>query len=235
MSKTIFFFVKIFDDKKYATDFIKGNLFSNRLSFFRNLEESQDANRGDKNEGVVGLFQPEQVNLEINGRILNDLAGPISIKMNWHDNLNIFCIYAAHSGNFQSLSTENFDEFKKQLEIPEECLNLGKYAVVVTNVSQFIERVQLAVEKNNYGLRADLVEYYNPETFNGSFNEHEAIFKKRDEYKHQKEYRFAFDSGVTGNDSLVVEIGDISDITMLCDVSEVNVKLEMKLPSGISA
>lgn len=230
MSKTIFFFVKIFDDKNYALDFMNGKMFSNRLSYFRNLEESQSANRGDKNEGLVSLFQPEQVNVEINGRLLTDLAGPISIKMNWHDNLNVFCIYAAHSGDFESLNTENFNEFKKQLEIPEECLKLGKYAVIITSVSKFIERVQLATDKYDFGLQADLVEYYDPVTFHGSFNENEAVFKKRDEYSHQKEYRFAFDCGVTGEDPLVVEIGDISDITMLCDASDVNVKLEMKLP-----
>jgi hypothetical protein len=235
MSKTIFFFVKIFDEKKYAMDFIKGKLFSNRLSYFRNLEESQGANRGDKNEGVVSLFQPDKVNIVINDRVISDLSGPISIKMNWHDNLNVFCIYAAHSGSFDSLTEKNFNAFKKQLEIPEDCLNLGKYAVVVTSVSQFIERVQSAVEKYDYGLHGDLVEYYDPNSFNGTFDQNEAIFKKRNEYKHQKEYRFAFDRGVVGEDPLTLDIGDISDITMLCDVTDVNVKLEMSLPSSESA
>lgn len=96
MSRTIFFFVKVFDKEEYAEDFIKGKLFSNRLSFFRKYEENESANRGDKHEGVVGWHQPDQIRLEINGRIITDLAGPVMTQMNWHDHLNVFCIYAAH-------------------------------------------------------------------------------------------------------------------------------------------
>ena len=230
MKKTIFFLVKIFNDEKYAKDFRNGKLFANRLSYFRNLEEDQDSNRGDMHEGVVSWLQPDQVKLEINGRTLTDLAGPVSVKMNWHDHLNVFCIYAAHSGEFESLSHESLADFKTQLEIPESCLNLGKYAVVVTNFTQFIERVKIATAKNNYGLNACLVDYYNPDTFNGTFSEEEAVFKKRNEYSHQKEYRFAFDTGVTGKEALVLDIGDISDITTQCNVADVNKLLEIKLP-----
>jgi hypothetical protein len=230
MKKTIFFLVKIFDDEKYARDFRSGKLFANKLSYFRNLEEDQNSNRGDMHEGVVSWYQPDQIKLEINGRTLTDLAGPVSVKMNWHDHLNIFCIYAAHSGEFDHLSHENLADFKKQLEIPEDCLNLGKHAVVVTNFTQFMDRVKAATRKNNYGLNASLVDYYNPDTFSGTFSEEEAVFKKRNEYSHQKEYRFAFDIGVTGKEPLFLDIGDISDITTQCNVAGINKLLEIKLP-----
>lgn len=230
MKKTIFFLVKIFDDEQYASDFRSGKLFANRISYFRHLEEEEESNRGDIHDGVVSWFQPDQIKLEINGITLTDLAGPVSVKMNWHDHLNIFCIYAAHSGEYKNLSHENLGDFKKQLEIPGDCLKLGKYAVVVTNVTQFFERVKAATEKNNYGLNARLVDYYNPDTFSGTFGEEEAVFNKRNEYRHQKEYRFAFDTGVTGTKPLLLDIGDISDITMLCNVADVNSLLEIKLP-----
>lgn len=229
MSSTIFFFVKVFDKKEYAEDFIKGKLYSNRLSFFRKYEEENSANRGDKHEGVVGWYQPDQIRLEINGRIITDLSGPVMTQMNWHDNLNVFCIYAGHSGEFDDISEETIEDFKKQISIPEECENLGEYAVIVTNVTKFIERVKAAVSYNNYGLNAGLVEYYDPISFNGSFSDIESIFRKRDEYKHQKEYRFSFDTGVAGNDPLILNIGDISDITMQCKVSDINAQLEVKL------
>ena len=138
MSRTIFFFVKVFDKKEYAEDFIKGKLFSNRLSFFRKYEEDESANRGDKHEGVVGWHQSDQIRLKINGRVITDLAGPVMTQMNWHDHLNVFCIYAAHSGEFEEISEETIDDFKKQISIPEECKNLGEYAVIVTNVTKFI-------------------------------------------------------------------------------------------------
>ena len=230
MNKTIFFLIKIFDDEKYANDFVGGKLFANRLSYFRRLEEEQDSNRGDIHEGVVSWLQPDQLKLEVNGRTITDLAGPVSVKMNRHDHLNIFCIYAAHSGEFDNLTSDNLSFFKKQLEIPEDCLNLGKYAVVVTNFTQFIERVRSATKKNNYGLSARLVDYYDPDSFSGTFVEEEAVFKKRIEYSHQKEYRFAFDTSITGTAPLLLEIGDISDITMRCNVADVNSLLEVKFP-----
>lgn len=230
--KIIYFLVKIFDDEKYAREFRSGQLFSSRLSYFRNLEEAQDSNRGDMHEGVVSWLQPDQIKLEINGRIISQLTKPVSVKMNWHDHLNVFCIYAAHNGGFDRLSQENLTAFKKQLEIPEDCLKLGKYAVVVTSFKQFIERVKAATEKNNYGLNSGLVDYYNPDTFSGTFNDEEAVFKKRNEYSHQKEYRFAFDTGVTGKEPLLLDIGDISDITMQCDVADINKLIEITLPIG---
>ncbi|MEG0010305.1 MAG: hypothetical protein RR721_17030 [Aeromonas sp.] len=229
MSKTIFFLVKIFDNKKYAQDFVDGKLFANRLSYFRRLEEHDKANRGDKYEGVVSWIQPEEASLVINGRSITELAGPVSVQMNWHDDLNVFCIYAAHSGSFNYLSHENIDEFRKQLEIPEDCLKLGGYAAVVTNFTQFFERIQNAVIENDYGMNAGLVDYYDPNEFSGSFSETEAIFKKRSEFSHQKEYRFAFDTGASGETPLALDIGDISDIVTLCDAGKVNKILEIRL------
>lgn len=92
--------------------------------------------------------------------------------------------------------------------------------------------MKAATEKNNYGLNSGLVDYYNPDTFSGTFNDEEAVFKKRNEYSHQKEYRFAFDTGVTGKEPLLLDIGDISDITMQCDVADINKLIEITLPIG---
>jgi hypothetical protein len=231
VSKTIFFFVKVFDRQEYAEDFVKGNLFANRLSFFRKYEEEGAGNRGDKHEGVVSWHQPDQIRLEINGRLITGLAGPVMTQMHWHDHLNVFCIYAAHSGEFEEVSEETLDAFKEQIAIPNDCQKLGKYAVIVSSASEFIKRIRTAVSANNYGLNAGLVEYYDPTDFHGSFSEIESIFRKRDEYKHQKEYRFAFDTGIEGDNPLILNIGDISDITMQCEVSDVTRYLKIKLPS----
>lgn len=228
----IIFFAKIFEREEYAKDFIKGNLYSNRLSFFRGYEEEQSANRGDKYEGVVSWYQPDRIQLEINRISITDLADPVMVQMNWHDHLNVFCIYAAHTGEFETVSEETLKDFKKQLAIPEDCQNLGKYAVIVTNVSKFIERVKTAVLYKKYGLNAGLVKYYDPTSFNGSFSEKESIFRKRDEFSHQKEYRFIFNTNIPGNDPLILNIGDISDITVQLNTSEINKLLEIKLPKN---
>jgi hypothetical protein len=136
---------------------------------------------------------------------------------------------------YHNLKYKNQVRNDGQISIPDDCKKLGEYAVIVTNVNKFIERVKAAVSSNNYGLNAGLVEYYDPTIFNGFFSEVESIFRKRDEYKHQKEYRFSFDTGIAGNDLLILNIGDISDITMQCKVFDINTKLEVKLSSNQNA
>lgn len=101
--------------------------------------------------------------------------------------------------------------------------------MVVTQYMTFIDRVSNAVRSNNYGLSAHLVDYYDPNTFTGSFSEVDAVFKKRNEFSHQKEFRFAFDTGVSGDNPLILDIGDITDITTLCNVEELNELLTVSL------
>ena len=50
--RTIFFFVKVFENTKYMEDFLDGKLFMNTLAYFRTVEDNEDANRGDKYEAV---------------------------------------------------------------------------------------------------------------------------------------------------------------------------------------
>lgn len=229
MPKTIFFLVKIFSEEKYASDFMRGTLYSNRLSFFRKLEEDQESNRGDRFEGVVGWHQPDDIVLRINGHIIEGLAGPVALQLNKHNNLHLFCLFAGHSGNIDSISLKNIDELKTQVSIPDDCLKLGTHAVVVMNVTEFFHRVKNSAEKNNFALKGALIDYYNPDKLNGNIPEDSAIFKKRDEFQHQKEYRFSIDTGTIGDGPLLFDIGDISDITMKIPVEKLNSSLEFKL------
>jgi hypothetical protein len=235
MSKTIFFFVKVFTKKAHAEDFLRGTLYSNRLAFFKKLDENAKANRSDRHEAVVGWYQPHKISLNLNGREIKDLAAPVSLQMVQHNDLNVFCIYAAHSGPFEAVTDENIFDLRDHLKIPFDCLELGDYAVVVTQAKTFIDRVTGTVKEEGFGLKAGLVEYYDPSVFSGSFSEDEAVFRKRKEFQHQREYRFSFDTGIPGDEPLKLKIGDISDIALLCSTSEVNNLLQVRLPDGSNA
>ena len=126
------------------------------------------------------------------------------------------------------MSEETLPEFNKQLELPDKYFKLGKHAVVITNKSEFIQRIKSSVQKNGYGIEAKLVDYYDPTEFSGHFGE-QAVFKKRIKFQDQREYRFAIDTGIYGDDALRLEIGDIRDIAHSCDVTDVNKGLEIKL------
>ena len=221
----IFFFVKFINEERYANDFIRGKIFANRLSYFKKIEEKESANRNDRHEGVVGWFQPGRGHLELNGiDFTPDLAGPIEIQRNRLNYLKLFCIYVAHNGdlNSENLSSGNLDLLRKQLEIPEACLELGKHAVVVKDVPEFIHRIETIAKSKNYGVYRRLVEYYDPTTFHGGFPDGGAVFRKRDEYRHQQEFRIVFDPLILGTDPITLNIGDISDITMRFDSADIN-------------
>ncbi len=230
MKRTIFFFVKVFDRKDYAESMLDGKLYMNRLSYFRKMEEIDAVNRADKHEAVVGWLQPQQARLTLNGHEFDPatMSGPISLQMNRHNNLNVYCLYAAHSGEYENFTVEEYPLFKKQLEISEECKNLGEYAVVITSAKEFIHRITESVKKCGYGMGAGLVDYYDPEQFSGFFDEDKAAFQKRIEYQHQREYRFSLDTGLDGENAIHLDIGDIRDIAHICNVEDINKGLEIR-------
>jgi len=109
MKKTIWYLVKIFKEEHHAEQFIAGNLYLNRLSYFKKFEEKGDDGRLDKNEAVAMWFQPDdglKFNLNVPGVgsceiTKKDLAGPISISYQHHDYFNVFCMYAVHTIGFE--------------------------------------------------------------------------------------------------------------------------------------
>ena len=145
---------------------------------------------------------------------------------------HLFCLYAAHSGDFEFVSEENLQDFTKQIKLPEECFSLGNYAVVINSAQDFIDRFTLALEKNDYDGRAQLVKYYNPEEFHGHFGD-ESPFMKHEKYSNQKEYRFNVNTFTEGDDPLTLDIGDISDITQLMSPQEINDKLTIEFPTSV--
>lgn len=226
--KIILFFVKFFSKKKYVRDFIQGKIYANRLSYFKDIEGMDDSGRADKHEGVIGWFQPNQGKFTINDMdITGDLAGPIEMQREWLNYRNLFCVHAAHTGDIDlgNLSAQNVEDLRKQLELSEDCQKLGRFAVVIKNIPEFMNRIESTVEQKGYRLSRGPVKYYDPDTFHGNFSDWEAVFRKRMEYRYQQEYRFVIDTLVIGDWPIVLEIGDIQDITTCFCASKINEEL----------
>ena len=229
----IFFLVKFFAKQEYANDFVSGRLYANQLSFFKKIEDVGDTNRGDKNEGTVMWGQPGRIQIEINGHNMsNDLAGPVSVSLNRLYQFNVVCLYA---GNIRSYSPPmSMAEIRNQLLIPRECEEFGQYAVVIKNGLEFLNRVKKAANVNNYRVAHGLVRYYNPDTFHGDFPGVSGAFMKQDTYRYQREYRIVIETGSTGTCPIVLDIGDIGDITMHSNIREINQNLQIEIKGGTS-
>ena len=224
---TVFFLVKFFDNLNHADDFVHGRIFANRLSRFKKVEDSDKSGRMDRHEGTIGWMQPGECCLTLNGMDMSDdLAGPVQIQKNWLNHLNVFCVYAAHSGDLNLASLSNIESLRQELTIPDECSALGKYAVVVKNVTEFINRMRSSAQANDYRITWGLVKYYAPATFHGNFRNVESVeasaFWRQDQYRFQQEFRFVIDSGSLGECRLVMDIGDIRDITLQLESTELN-------------
>ena len=221
----IFFLVKFFDNNDHARDFVRGRIYANTLATFKVLEGIDDSGRADGHEGTIAWLQPGQGRLEINGmNITDDLAEPMQLQKNWLNYLHIFCLHAVHSGSMDmaNVSNENIEELRQQLIIPDECRALGEHSVVVNNVPEFTKRMETASQANSLRMARDLVSYYDPDSFHGNFRDVESIFRKQDRHSYQREFRFVIDNGLASDGPLILEIGDISDITRRLDFAELN-------------
>ncbi len=236
---TIFFLAKFFEKKEYADDFLQGKLFLNSLRYFKEIE-GEDG-RGDKNEGaivhplddfILTLAATNEETGEVSEVTLtkDDLAAPVSTHPRWYDHINLLCMYACHCVEFPSISDDNINDFRKQLETPEECVSLGEHAIIITNRQEFFRRISVAAEQSGYGFCGGLVTYYDPEVGTPTTRpDIETIFHKRKEYEYQNEFRIAVDANLNEPTPRILSIGDISDIAFLMRTAEINRQMRFEV------
>ena len=235
------FLVKIFSEQDYADRFLRGELHARRLSWFKKLEG--DDGRGDEYEAAI---MPRRDNLIIKLEAKNvvtgeveeitipteDLAAPPILQPEHFDHINVFCMYAAHSGDFKQVSEDNIQDYRRQLELPENCLELGEYAVAIIDNPEFLRRVKMGADRKGYKICRGLVKYYDPEVGTPMAPLNIGIvFTKRKKYAHQREYRFAIDTGTSGCEPITLNIGAIDDIAIRLDTADINRQLSINLGS----
>ncbi|WP_024642276.1 hypothetical protein [Pseudomonas syringae] len=246
MPSNIVLLVKVFDKEEYADAFIQtGEMFCKTIGQFRQIEG--DVARGDQFEAPSGWHQPDRISLKLSFKTpdgeentfpVEGLAGPVVMQHTAHDSLNVFCMYAVTIPDFKE-SYETEEERLRAVErvnsmlkvhstLDEEMLLLGEHAVLIIKVAEFMDKVSKAAESEGYSSWRGLVDYFDPETFHGSFGEIESVFKKRSIYSYQKEFRFVFDS-ITPEGTKTIHAGSLDGIAFKLKTNEINSKIELKL------
>ena len=232
--------MKFFSKREFAERFLQGELYARRLYSFRTLHD-QDG-RADEYEGAVAIPSDNLVltlrstNLEtrqIRGFEIpgEGMDGPLIIMPQRLDNLNLYCMYAIHSGGFEETGRDDFADYEQHLKISDQCLGLGCYTVAIFRNNAFMNRARNAVVREGYRLNSRLVQYYDPEV--GSpfdVDDDRIVFTKRKEFAWQREYRFAIDTGTNGLEPIILNIGPIDDIAMLMRTEDVNRTLKIYPP-----
>lgn len=167
MKEYIIALVKVFKEKTWAETFRSGQLYMNPISYFIKSDQKQV---GDNSEATaifkkyeVGFLDKQlfRYNLRVvDGVVINSPA---------------FCMYAIYYSDYY--------RYGKIKLLSNEMKNFGQYAVVVTNVRAFLERIEQKERQLDYSF----IKYIDFSTIDGTvFN---PIVKKSKTYKHQKEFR----------------------------------------------
>jgi len=232
--KTIWYLVKFFTEERHANAFLDGDLFLNRLSHFRQLEQACDDGRADPTEAVSMWWQPHDIfmslavpgigTVEIGPR---DLAGPMSIARGHHDHLHVLCMYAIYTSGFTSKAGElecdesQTPELMRQLDIDSRCLKFGSFAVIV-NAAPFLNQVKHQFLAQGYRARGRLVEYYDDNSFHGEFPDNEVPFMKQVRFKYQNEFRLAVTPRIASLTPITINIGSIRGLSAKLESSRLS-------------
>jgi hypothetical protein len=206
---TVRLYVK-FMDERFLDSFVKqGLLYMNSIQYFREYENEDEALRGDRHEGLHATYRAEKTELTIFGKKIS-AKGKIDIRLNHHNETNIYCMTAITDEDLQNCKTEEF-------YLSEKFKNFGSKAVIITEPKEFELRIQKAAETCEFIEATELsqrisglVAYFNRETYHGPLG----IFSKFDDYAWQHEWRIAFKQKKKAG-AFELYIGDISDITIV--------------------
>lgn len=246
MKSRIPLMIKVFRNEEHADAFLqRGTLYCRNLGYFKRIEDGDG--RGDPYEGVTDWLQPDQIEMRMKINTpdgaekempITGLAGPVILQHDGYDPLNLFCLYAIKIPEFEEsfdseaerlLVVERINSMLKQLStLSDEMQSMGHFAVLIHKVESFIDRVREVAAKQKMNCSRGAVKYYDPETFHGSFRGMECVFRKRNIYEYQSEYRFCFDSHAP-TDELYLHVGSLEDIAVKVQTSEINQKLQLKL------
>jgi hypothetical protein len=238
---TIWYLIKFFTEEKYANQFMAGELYLNTLSYFKKAEkECTDDGRLDSTEAVAMWLQPDDIFMkltvpgigktEITGK---DLAAPISSSFDYHNHVNILCLYAVKTAGFLfiegkiRLSETEARDLQRQWKIDERCFKFGQFAVIMQAVP-FIKKLREALTSQGRKFKYKLVDYYDEAVFHGTIPTKEVPFRKQKRFSYQQEFRLCVYPTVIHHSPITIEIGNISDICRKAASSQLNNLLELK-------
>jgi hypothetical protein len=240
----IWYLIKFFTEEQHADQFMAGELYLNTLAYFKQVEAEDSDGRMDATEGVAMWWQPHDLVMKLNVPGIGDieitkadLAGPVSMAFDYHNNLHLFCLYALHTTGFECVdgkidfAPEQADELHRQLHIDERCMKFGNFAVITPAVP-FLAQLRDALNAQRYKACWKLVEYYDEETFHGEIPPKEIPFRKQKRFSYQREFRLCVyprtQEEAANSDPITVSIGDISHICGKVEAARVPSIFELK-------
>ena len=204
-----------FKSKEIIDSLRSGKIYLNSLKWFRDYEnDNGDMVIGDSFEGMIHISEGELLipsiseHTHLEKRLINTSA----------TNSYVFCMSCIHPQNesfkYSELQKQDFREF-------------GDTALVILDSEEFLKRIEAEATKQGYKIYFNEVRYYNPDVDDiarwSSLKQgmHNVAFWKREEYRHQQEFRMVILDDGQGQDHIELEIGDISEISMVFPIDKI--------------
>jgi hypothetical protein len=157
MKKNILYLVKFFEEEKHADQIRKGELYLNRISFFKKngYENTNEDGRPDKNEAISHWFQPSRTRIELSVPELSlfhsipseELSAPSSLAYSRHENLHVYCMTSMSHDSIDGLDNHQIEStLRQQIKVNEKCYKFGNYAVI-TQAKPFLERAKKSTSR----------------------------------------------------------------------------------------
>lgn len=197
-------FIKFGEKKWMKKLFEEGELFLNTVDYYTKVENKEI---GDSWEDVVQVDQIKNFKLQINDQTL--LTAPSgNVQIHIPDlRQNLYCLWSMSDeyvleninkeDNSVIINTSNYNGF---VDKGVAC------SVVITNLDEFIKKVERELKRNNLKYQMGRVSYYDENTYKGLVTP----FMKRKKYELQNEFRILVD--YPQNEPLIIQIGKMSDI-----------------------
>lgn len=234
--KLIYSLLKFAKQHEYLEEIQHGRLRLNTLGFYLNYEGHGEKARADKDEGLTAIFQPSKVRVIIGKddwkHEIKGICSPIKIRVNRVAADHVFCMYAVHPGRWAEDPIESVDEFGKYLEISDENREFGDFVLITIDTQEFLNRIVNALRSQGVSFTMGPVEYVDESTYSGSIPKERIGFVKCDKFSYQNEYRL-YIPNLTGDTGVKkLDVGDLSDITMIFTIDELKQNMKFEFPQG---
>ena len=212
MSDNNFYFLLKFGEREHLNKMlIHGVLHMKRLRSFQKIEHSEI---GDKNEGISHCWQPDQIIVEVGGKKLEGIIGPVKITEEADGNPYVFCMYGITPDHFNKEPGKYIDE---------KCLEFGDSVLVITNGKEFKRRILESYNKMGGKIKTGAVSYVDHNSYSGKMG----AFRKFDYHSHQSEFRIVYQNN-SKDDVLNFNIGSIEDIAAIYPSNKINSLIKME-------
>ena len=229
MPQAFLFLTRVFREKGHAEEFLQGKVRAGMLCSYRELE---DESRNDPMEGVFDSSQFEGLKITLktpsgySHTLSHETGERMTQRIGWADRFNVLCATASYVDTEWVVPDERYDEvIDRYVRIPEAVMRFGDFAVCVHQPHEFVERVKAAADKLGVPMDCAFVAYGRHPMPDHGMRDVALIFRKRKQYKYEREFRLAFQSPQRVGGPLILEVGDLSDIAKLLRTREFNDQL----------